>query len=38
MMTVTVEGTVKAFQWTNPHSWIYLTVQDESGQTAGGGD
>ncbi len=27
----TVEGTVKRFQWTNPHSWIYLTATDASG-------
>ncbi len=30
--TVTVEGTVKKFQWTNPHSWIYMAVADASGQ------
>jgi hypothetical protein len=24
--TLTVEGTVKEFQWTNPHAWIMLTV------------
>jgi len=24
--TVTVEGTVKKFEWTNPHSWITLEV------------
>jgi hypothetical protein len=29
---VTLEGTVKDFQWTNPHSWIMLTVVDEAGQ------
>jgi hypothetical protein len=23
---VTLEGTVKRFEWTNPHSWIYLEV------------
>ena len=23
---VTLEGTVKEFQWTNPHSWILMTV------------
>src|SRR5689334_21394124 len=22
---VTLEGTVKEFQWTNPHSWILMT-------------
>jgi hypothetical protein len=25
---VTLEGTVKEFQWTNPHSWVQLTVTD----------
>jgi hypothetical protein len=24
--TTTLEGTVKEFQWTNPHAWIMLTV------------
>ncbi len=24
---VTVQGTVKAFQWTNPHAWILLVVE-----------
>ena len=23
---VTLDGTVKEFQWTNPHAWIMLTV------------
>jgi len=23
---VTLEGTVKEFQWTSPHAWIMLTV------------
>ena len=23
---VTLQGTVKEFQWTNPHAWIVLTV------------
>jgi Family of unknown function (DUF6152) len=27
-----VEGTVKDFQWTNPHSWILLTVDNAAGQ------
>ena len=30
--TVTLQGTVKEFQWTNPHSWIFLTVADAEGQ------
>ena len=29
---VTVTGTVKKFEWTNPHAFIYLEVKDESGQ------
>jgi hypothetical protein len=28
---VVLDGTVKEFQWTNPHSWIQLTV-NEGGQ------
>lgn len=26
--TMTLEGTVKEFQWTNPHVWIQLMVKD----------
>jgi hypothetical protein len=29
---VTLDGTVKEFQWTNPHSWILLTVSNAQGQ------
>jgi hypothetical protein len=29
---VTLEGTVKEFQWTNPHIWIQLLVKDASGK------
>ena len=29
---VTLEGTVREFQWTNPHIWIQLLVKDDSGQ------
>jgi len=28
---VTVTGTVKRFEWTNPHAFIYLDVKDEKG-------
>jgi hypothetical protein len=28
---VTVTGTVKRFEWTNPHAYIYLEVTDEKG-------
>lgn len=29
---VTLVGEVRDFQWTNPHSWIHIAVQDESGE------
>jgi hypothetical protein len=28
-----VEGTVKEFQWTNPHSWIQVLVPSSDGRT-----
>jgi hypothetical protein len=31
--TTVLEGTVKEFQWTNPHSWILMMVPDEKGET-----
>jgi hypothetical protein len=27
-----LEGTVKEFQWTNPHAWVQLMVTDASGK------
>ncbi len=30
----TLTGTVKEFQWSNPHCWIQLMVVDERGQDA----
>jgi len=30
--TMTVEGSVKEFHWTNPHSWIFLMVPNAQGQ------
>jgi len=30
--TVTLSGTVKEFQWTNPHCYIQLMVKDASGK------
>ena len=30
--TVTLEGTVKAFQWIYPHSWILLMVRKSDGE------
>src|SRR5258708_23775225 len=32
VQTVTLEGTVKAFQWIYPHSWILLMVRNSEGQ------
>jgi hypothetical protein len=29
---MTLEGTVKQFQWTNPHAWIILMVNEQEGQ------
>ena len=29
--SVTLQGTVKDFQWTNPHCWIQLTVAGTNG-------
>src|SRR4029079_7917012 len=31
--TTAIEGTVKEFLWTNPHSWIHLTVTDKEGKS-----
>ena len=30
--TVVLSGTVKQFQWTNPHCYIQLTVKDANGK------
>jgi hypothetical protein len=30
---ITLKGTVDEFQWTNPHSWIYLIVLAPDGTT-----
>ena len=29
---VTVAGTVKEFQWTNPHTWLQVTVPGPNGE------
>jgi hypothetical protein len=29
---VTITGTVKEFQYTNPHSWLYVVGADEAGK------
>ena len=30
--SLTLEGSVKEFQWTNPHSWVQVSVKDPSGK------
>jgi hypothetical protein len=32
--SVTLDGTVKDVQWTNPHIWVQLVVKDASGKEA----
>jgi hypothetical protein len=29
---IVLDGTVKDFQWTNPHAWVQLIVKDSSGK------
>jgi hypothetical protein len=29
--TVTLQGTIRDFQWTNPHSWIWIDVPSAKG-------
>jgi Family of unknown function (DUF6152) len=31
--TVTFKGVVKVFEYTNPHSWLWVTVMNEDGTT-----
>jgi hypothetical protein len=28
---ITLTGTVKEWRWSNPHTWLYLVVEDENG-------
>ena len=30
--TVTLNGVVKQFEWTNPHAWLYVMVMDDAGK------
>jgi len=30
---ITQAGTVKEFEWTNPHVWLHITAPDASGKT-----
>ena len=29
--TLTIAGTVRAFEWTNPHVWLWIDVPDSKG-------
>ena len=29
---ITLKGVVKDWRWSNPHTWLFLTVKDENGQ------
>ncbi|MFT3905395.1 MAG: DUF6152 family protein [Steroidobacteraceae bacterium] len=29
--TVTIQGTIKTYEWTNPHVWIWVLVEDRNG-------
>jgi hypothetical protein len=31
--SITLNGTVRLFQWTNPHCWIQLLVPSQTGTT-----
>lgn len=35
--TITVTGVVREFQYTNPHSWLIVTVENEDGTTSNWG-
>jgi hypothetical protein len=32
--TMTAEGTVTAFKWTNPHAWMHVDIADEGGKVS----
>jgi hypothetical protein len=32
--SLTVQGTVHALEWTNPHIWVWVDVEDGKGGTA----
>jgi hypothetical protein len=34
---ITVKGTITKFEWTNPHSWLYVDGKDENGKQANWG-
>ena len=28
---IEIRGVVQEFEWSNPHTWLYVTIEDESG-------
>ncbi|HTA47562.1 MAG TPA: DUF6152 family protein, partial [Bryobacteraceae bacterium] len=30
---ITLKGKVTMFEWVNPHSWVYIDVTDDKGNT-----
>jgi len=32
--TVTIDGTVRVFQWSNPHVWLWVNVPEHNGAQA----
>ena len=32
--TLSIDGTVKEFELTNPHSWLYVVTEDADGKVA----
>lgn len=34
--TTTIEGTVQKFEWSNPHSWLFVAVPSDKGATTYG--
>ena len=30
--TITIRGTIKKYEWTNPHVWIWVSVADARGE------
>jgi hypothetical protein len=34
---ITVSGTVTKFEWSNPHTWLFVDSRDESGKVTGWG-
>ena len=34
----TITGTVNRFEWTNPHTWVWIDVTDEKGSVVTWGE